>query len=642
MFNTKNIYIKLVVSLGIFLHLGCAPKKSKSDTPPQNPPEVSICGSVAAVADPITISGNAEYQYLKPVYQSGGLTLDAANGNVPFVKPIRRAEVRVVDSAGTVIQCGETDDTGNYSVQVGKPTAATSYIVEVNSRGDGTFVKASVLDKASTKKFYSLTTTVSISPVDSNVTVPALTALATGTLEGGAFHIFDNILDVNNYLREHTTDASCSLCQGFSVVPKVTIYWMKGFNPASYLGESSGLSFFDASSSLDSIPGLYILGGANGDVDVADTDHFDESVIIHEYGHFLEKTFWRTDSPGGIHNGNLIIDPRLAFSEGFANFLPAAVTGSPQYLDTVGSPYGSRQIGVYLNLEDEPFGSSSGRDKIISTSPVGEGIYREVSVSRALNDYIDAASDPTFDSNGTSNGLSETAHFPFAYLWLALTNPTFGLKSSGQHFVSMGQFNKSLYDGVNSSFTGTDLSTKLTDLATARNGEFQTNGTAEYGQLVVASGTTCNRTMSPVANRAINPGQTGPSEDYYYHDLFAASDFFRIDHSGGLLEIKLKYTASIPNNPPDFDLYLYRENHSVGDGNDLLGASDKCRNDLANASLNSGCSTFESPVGEEIISKNLPAGTYMILVNALTTSSFAGSSATYELTSGGQSLCNSQ
>ncbi len=630
MTNIKIIYLKIVVSLGICLQIGCAPKKSKSAEPAPSVPEEAYCSTVTAVANPVTLTGHADYQYLKPSYQSGAYGLTLNTENAPFEKPIRRAELRVKNSAGVVVQCGETDLNGDYSVQIEKPSAATSYSVEINSRGDNADVKASILDKATAKKYYTVSTGVAVVPTDSAVSVATITASATGNIEGGAFHILDEILEVNKYLGTYTIDASCSICQGFSVAPKVMVYWIKGFNPASYLGESSGLSFFDSSGSIDPIPSLYILGGSNGDVDTADTDHFDDSVIIHEYGHFLEKTYWKTDSPGGVHNGNLIIDPRLAFSEGFANFLPSAVTGSAKYIDTIGSPYGTPLVGVYLDLENEV--GNGIRDKIITMSPVGEGVYREVSVARVLNDYLDdTATEKTFSSSGNQDDVAETSKLSFAFLWLALTNTSFGLKAPNQHFVSIGHFNKALSDAITAASTG-DVSIQLSDLATARDGEFQTNGTAEYAQLVEKTSGSCVRTMTPVKNRPISG--TSSYEADYYHDLFASSDFFRIDHPGGILNVELSYTET--SNPPDLDLYIYKEVHSVGDSNDLVAASDKCR-------TATGSCAGESPsAGNESISVNLAAGTYMILVNAATTSQVSGGSTPYTLTSGGQPLCNAQ
>ena len=81
---------------------------------------------------------------------------------------------------------------------------------------------------------------------------------------------------------------------------------------------------------------------------------FDNDVIIHEYAHFLESTLARTDSFGGPHNGTQPIDPRLAWSEGFANFFQAAVQETADYRDSHGVTGEDSSFGGFLlniNLE---------------------------------------------------------------------------------------------------------------------------------------------------------------------------------------------------------------------------------------------------------------------------------------------------
>ena len=127
---------------------------------------------------------------------------------------------------------------------------------------------------------------------------------------------------------------------------------------------------------------LYLLGGENGDVDFSDTDHFDNSVIIHEYGHFIEDIFGAPNSPGGSHNGNSVIDPRLAWSEGWADFFQAAVTGQPYYRDTKGNVNCSETDPTSCTgvLFDESIDVPTDDRPIL----LGEGNFHEFSVSRTL------------------------------------------------------------------------------------------------------------------------------------------------------------------------------------------------------------------------------------------------------------------
>jgi hypothetical protein len=50
---------------------------------------------------------------------------------------------------------------------------------------------------------------------------------------------------------------------------------------------------------------------------------FDSFVVLHEFGHYLQDTFARDDTLGGGHILNVMLDPRNAFSEGFATAFAA-------------------------------------------------------------------------------------------------------------------------------------------------------------------------------------------------------------------------------------------------------------------------------------------------------------------------------
>jgi hypothetical protein len=65
----------------------------------------------------------------------------------------------------------------------------------------------------------------------------------------------------------------------------------------------------------------------------ADTDEYDDTVLMHEFGHFLERAFSESDSPGGSHNGSPT-DPRLAFGEGYGTYVGCRIAGSSIYFDS--------------------------------------------------------------------------------------------------------------------------------------------------------------------------------------------------------------------------------------------------------------------------------------------------------------------
>src|SRR6185295_15313242 len=95
------------------------------------------------------------------------------------------------------------------------------------------------------------------------------------------------------------------------------------------------------------------------DTDNSDTDHFDNSVIIHEYGHFLEDNMFNSDSPGGSHNGDKVIDPRLAWSEGWGNFIQGAVRNVARYTDSLGNDDGTTRLIYDADMENAQIGNDT-------------------------------------------------------------------------------------------------------------------------------------------------------------------------------------------------------------------------------------------------------------------------------------------
>ena len=66
----------------------------------------------------------------------------------------------------------------------------------------------------------------------------------------------------------------------------------------------------------------------------ADTDEFDQHVIAHEFGHYIEYNFSRADNIGGSHGLGDKLDPRVAFGEGFGYAFAAIVLNDPVARDS--------------------------------------------------------------------------------------------------------------------------------------------------------------------------------------------------------------------------------------------------------------------------------------------------------------------
>jgi hypothetical protein len=127
-----------------------------------------------------------------------------------------------------------------------------------------------------------------------------LITVASG--EAQAFNVFDQLVRVMDTITAELAP----------VPPRaLAARWSRGNNVGTFYGDGT----------------IWVLGIA------ADDDGFDDTVILHETGHFVEDALGRTDNPGGNHNG-APTDPRLAWSEGFATAWGQSVAGYPAYQDS--------------------------------------------------------------------------------------------------------------------------------------------------------------------------------------------------------------------------------------------------------------------------------------------------------------------
>ncbi|MFZ4402566.1 MAG: hypothetical protein ACOYOK_00550 [Pseudobdellovibrionaceae bacterium] len=622
----KPTYRFILLGL-IGFSLSCAKKletaNDSQSTAAASAPESAYCGTATAVSGTaLTVTGSAEFKYRPTVYSGGEgyLSWTTSTAEIPY------AEVHVYDSSGARIQCGETDSNGAFSLQIRK--SAGNFTVKVFSRSFNSYYKVSVLEDITGKTPYSISKAFTATDsTGSSLNVGTLTAEAdeniSSKLEGGAFNILFNILTANEFIRTQISDSSW-------VADKVTIYWKMGFNPYSYFGSPDSLLSFYSSGNRE----LYILGGKNSDVKTSDTDHFDDSVILHEYGHFLEDVYGKSESPGGSHNGNSIIDPRLAWSEGWANYFQAAVklgtdptnTLASYYIDTRGykSSAGDTTAGQAIAFRLTDLGGTSAYDSVSSN---GEGTYREVSISRTL--YKSGLS-------GNYSAGKAGAAIPFADIWSAFSSSSNGLKSSSVLFRSIGMFNQFLNSPTR---TNANWDAILSE-------EKQNKTKADYGDVLqsVASNGCSTLTMTPVVDTSGSAGSCSNGTVVYTNksNLLKSNRFFAMYHDGSSYSISLVYTSTgTDSTKADLDLILYNSTYiyhqdylQYGCGLSSSYIAKQSRNAL------SGGSTSES---ESIDMSGVPAGWYLMNVKARTYNKLSfqvGGTATYRLVkSTGGDLC---
>ena len=581
MMKRAGFYIMGTMLLLVLFANACA----SNDDPAPSPvvAEKAYCTTVSNYSSPATITGQAVYKYRLPT--TTGLSAVQAGSN-----PIRYAEVRALNSNGDTVQCGETDASGNFSINV--PTSSSAITIVVAARAYNSHNKASILKDPVSNDYHKITTTAT---PDSSKSVGTMTASATGTLEGGAFNILDKILTANEYIKTQTAGCSFSgsfggqsfSCTPFTVDHKVQVYWKPGFNPATYIGGSATqtLSFYSPDEDK-----LFLCGGVNGNVDDKDTDHYDNSIIIHEYGHFLEAHYSRSDSPGGSHSGEHAIDPRLAFSEGFANFLQAAALNSPYYIDTIGNVDGTTSTGFALSTEYKCGVNNTGAggaNCVDTSTAVGEGNFREFGITRALWDMIDTNNDAN-----VTDGVSGT----FDEIWTAWR----ALGSLSVAFRNIGL----LYE-VQAAIT----SPSPTNISGVYADENQYGDRKYYANPRNASNTSCTTTVSSSASH-------NNVDDFTGNQLYSAFNYFHLAWAGGTATFQLSYNPSPGSH--DLDLFIYREDHVLFDTDYIVNLNDS-PNDNGNISLSAG----------------MPPGNYMVVVQQ-----YSGTgSVNYTLTVGGSKIC---
>ncbi len=559
------------------------------------PAEVAYCSSTTAYSNSVTITGTAQYIRREPF--AGGLGNASLTGATHPAQayPIRYAEVRVLNSAGKPIQCATTATNGTFSFQL--PKSSSTFTVQVNSRAFNSKLRASVLDAPLSNKFYSLTKTVAPT---ANKSIGTLTATASGATLGGAFNILDQFAFANDYLRAKAGNCSAisAQCTNFTVAPKVSAYWIAGFNPYSYYGGTSGVSFY-----LPGYSRLFILGGINGDMGSSDTDHYDNSVVIHEYGHFLEDSMFASDSPGGFHNGNAVIDPRLAWSEGWGNFFQAAVTNwsgygdaayaTAEYIDTIGNADGTSTVGLSVDLETP--------DAYDEPDFQGEGNFREFAVSRFLWDVVDTGTDA-----GAVDGISDE----FGRIWAALTKSSLSFKDSNMKFRNVGLLH----------LVENEMTSNMSTWNAIRTLNMHDPDQSEYAQYVRPSGN-CSYTITP-ANISTDDGSLDSS------DLFRNNDFYHLRiATAGTYTIRLDYEdANAMGDVADLDLYVYNESAQFAVGSDILAYKTS--------------RPTQTPTANQVesVSVTLPKGDYLINVNVFT-GGILGTEAEYTLKLNGSKLC---
>jgi hypothetical protein len=205
-------------------------------------------------------------------------------------------------------------------------------------------------------------------------------------------------------------------------------------NPNPALGNIGTTAYiFGAGGGFEN--GIYVLGDAN-----TDTDEFDQHVLAHEFNHYVEDQLSRDDSPGGDHSIGEPLDPRVAFSEGFANAFSGMVLNDPHYRDSFGASQ-ANDFGFDLesNVAAEP-GERLGWFNERSIQSIAWDLF-DGSPGEA-NDTISIPFSAMLDvsENELRDGTALTSIFPFIVGLKARTGEDAGIDAivAGQDIVAVG------------------------------------------------------------------------------------------------------------------------------------------------------------------------------------------------------------
>lgn len=328
-----------------------APTFQDTPTPPPLPAPPSTPTEV-------TLSGTLNFERVPADAVTDGLDYDNT-----FQEPIRGVPVELVNSSGVVIESTTSDDAGFYSF-----TVASDSVVSVRARAEIVQENTNfrVIDNTSGDAVYTLQGS-SQSVGDSPQTRDLLAASGwtgsayTQTRAAAPFALLDTILgSVEEFM---AVDPNADF-------PRFDVLW--SVNNRSESGNISdgeiGTSSFTV---VNGRPQIRILGEAN-----VDTDEYDEHVVTHEFGHYIEDQLSRSDSIGGSHSLTTRLDARVAFSEGWGNALSAILTGETIYRDSL---FNNQALGFSFDIE--------------TNTESNQGWYSEASVQSILYDIFDSESD---------------------------------------------------------------------------------------------------------------------------------------------------------------------------------------------------------------------------------------------------------
>ena len=305
----------------------------------------------------VNISGKITYD-LVPV-NSNYIGLDYDNISQEAVKGV---QVDAIDSSNQSIASTSTDSFGDYSFNLPKNTQVKIRVSAKLFKTDLPSWDVKVIDNTNSNALYVMegalvSTGVSDSTRNLNASSGWGGSSYTSPRVAAPFALLDSVYRAIQKVLSANEN---------TVFPPLFVNW--SVNNVAISGDKT-IGQITTSHYTDS--NLYILGDED-----SDTDEYDDHVVTHEWGHYYEDKFSRSDNIGGQHSGEDILDIRVAFGEGWGNAFSGMALDNPIYFDTLGV---SQSTGFYFDVE---LGTST-----------SNGWYSESSIERILYDLYDNTDD---------------------------------------------------------------------------------------------------------------------------------------------------------------------------------------------------------------------------------------------------------
>jgi len=309
----------------------------------------------AGLALLFAIPAHANYQVRgKFLYRDREFGPSGFTGTEPN-RPIRLAEVELVDaSTSVVLASGATAMDGSFTLNIIDNVVRTVRVRVRSAAPASSTFKCRVLNHGPGGG--SLPYAVS-SPdypghnPNIDIDFTATPVVAVQGAGGDAFNTFDVMLTGCDFMASLTGSRPSRL---------LTVFWYQNSKDGTYYRHS------DAS--------IHLYGLSS------DSDSFDDSVILHELGHYVEFNLGNSDNPGGGHSLGGFYDLRLTWSEGWATF----------FQNMVRAWLGLARADIYVDTSGQPGPGHQFISYEVETPSVGQpGANNEVAVNAILWDAFD-------------------------------------------------------------------------------------------------------------------------------------------------------------------------------------------------------------------------------------------------------------